>query len=218
MDLPPEPQPRQRRYSVRRQARLDAETYAKLEELASVLHRKRAQILRYVMQWRLAHTTGWTVDPSRPDRPHLVHMLVNFELLQQVQDAADAHRTSVAAWVRHAMQQVSIEDFPASWRAEATTIRSHESGYDDRRFQLRLNQATQRRLGSLMLTFDRSAAEIIRQLMTQATPEHFPSSWQVTAHEHRAREAQPSHDGLTGRDPFEGRQEARGWNGHIAPR
>jgi hypothetical protein len=100
MHPPPEPQPRQRRYSVRRQARLDAETHAKLEELARTFHRKRAQILRYVMQWGLAHTTGWTVDPSSLDRAHLVHMLVNSELLQEVQDAADAHRTSVAAWVR----------------------------------------------------------------------------------------------------------------------
>jgi hypothetical protein len=176
-----------------------------------------AQILRYVMQWGLAHTTGWTIDPSSPDRAHLVRMLVNSELLQEVRDAADAHRTSVAAWGRHAMQQVSIEDVPASWRAEATTIRSHASGYDDRRFQLRLGQAAQRKLGSLMQAVDRSAAEIIRPLMTQATPERLPSSWQMTAHEHRAREAQPTHDGLTGRAPFEGRNGARGRNGHVSP-
>jgi predicted transcriptional regulator len=43
---PPKPRPRQRRSSVRRQARLDAEMHAKLEELAHTFHRKRAQILR----------------------------------------------------------------------------------------------------------------------------------------------------------------------------
>jgi hypothetical protein len=98
MHRPPETRPRHRRYRVRRQARLDTETHAKLEALAHTFHRKRAQILRYVMQWGLTHTTGWTVDPSSPDRAHLVHMLVNSELLQEVQDAADAHGTSVAAW------------------------------------------------------------------------------------------------------------------------
>jgi hypothetical protein len=43
--------PRHVRYSVRHQARLDAETHAKLEELADAFRRKRAAILRFVMQW-----------------------------------------------------------------------------------------------------------------------------------------------------------------------
>jgi hypothetical protein len=84
---PPEPQPRQRRDSVRHQARLDAETHAKLEELARTVHRKRAAILRHVMGWGLTQTRGWTVAPSIPDRPHLVHLLVESELLWQVQHA-----------------------------------------------------------------------------------------------------------------------------------
>jgi predicted transcriptional regulator len=50
MNPPSGPHPRQRRYSVRQQARLDAETHAKLEALATALHRKRAQVLRHVMQ------------------------------------------------------------------------------------------------------------------------------------------------------------------------
>jgi len=96
----PEPQPRQRRYNVRCQARLDAETQAKLVVPRKTFHRKHAQILRQVMRWALAHTEGWTIDPSIPDRPYLVHTLVEPELLQQVQDAAAARRVSVAAWVR----------------------------------------------------------------------------------------------------------------------
>jgi hypothetical protein len=40
-------------YSVRYQARLDAETWAKLEELAAAFHWKRSAILRSVMQWGL---------------------------------------------------------------------------------------------------------------------------------------------------------------------
>src|SRR5919109_2354858 len=103
----PKPQPRQRRYSVRQQARPDRETQAKLEALAAALHRKRAAILRYVMQWGLVHTTGWTVDFSIPGRPYLVHALAEADLLQKVQDAAGACGTSVAAWLRLAMRQVT---------------------------------------------------------------------------------------------------------------
>jgi hypothetical protein len=101
MNASPKPQPRQRRYRVRQQARLDRETHAKLEAMATALHRQRSAILRYVMQWGLAHTNGWTVDRSPPDRLHLVHMLVEPELLQQVQDAAAAHSVTMAAWLRH---------------------------------------------------------------------------------------------------------------------
>jgi predicted transcriptional regulator len=204
MHAPPQPQPRRRRYTARHQARLDAETHAKLAELSSGFHRKRAAILHYVMQWGLAHTEGWTIDLSIPDRPHLVHMLVQPELLQQVQDAADAHGVSMATWLRHAMHQVTPEDFPPSWRAGETTPRSHDSGYYGTRFMLRLDEVTSRKLTTLTQTFDRSAAEIIRQLITRATPEDFPPSWQTTAHEGRARKGQPSHDGLAGRVTLEG--------------
>jgi hypothetical protein len=92
--------PRQRRYRIRHQARLDAETHAKLEELVSALHRKLAAILRFVISWGLAHTQEWTIDPSIPDRLHLMHILVAPELLQQVQAAADAHESSVAVWMQ----------------------------------------------------------------------------------------------------------------------
>jgi hypothetical protein len=47
MNPPLEPQPRQRRYSIRYQARLEAETMTTLEELAGTFHRKRGQILRH---------------------------------------------------------------------------------------------------------------------------------------------------------------------------
>jgi predicted transcriptional regulator len=192
----PEPQPRRRRYSVRYQARLNAETHAKLEALANTFHRKRAAILRYVMQWGLAYTTAWTVDPSIPDCPHLVHMLVDPELCQQVQEAADVHGTSVAAWLRHAMRQVTPDDFPPSWRAEETAVRSHDSGYFRRKFGLRLDNVASRKLEALTLTFDRSADEIIRQLIAQAAPDDFPQSWQLAVDEERQRETQARAGGL----------------------
>src|SRR5262245_11656882 len=103
--------------SVRRQALFTGETDTKLEDLAKSIHRKRAAILRCVMHWGLAHTHSWTIDRSIPAKAHLVTMLVEPAFLQQVQDAAAAHEVIVAAWVRHAMRQVTLEDFPPSWRA-----------------------------------------------------------------------------------------------------
>jgi predicted transcriptional regulator len=135
-------QPRTRRYSVRYQARLDAETHTKLEELAAAFHRKRSAILHSVMQWGLTQTRGWTVGMAIPGTVRTVSILLEPALLQHVQEAAAAHGTTVAAWVRHAMRQVTIEDFPASWRAQKTTSRSHDSGAYHRRFMLRLNEET----------------------------------------------------------------------------
>jgi len=185
------PPPRHVRYSLRRQVRLDTETHAKLDELAKTFHRKRAQILRYVMQWGLAHTYGWTINPSISDRPHMVHMLVARELCQQVQDAAAAHEVSMAAWLRQVMRQVNPEDFPVSWRAGEVASRSHKSGYFHRKLGLRLDEVISRKLEALMHTFDRPAAAIIRALITQAMPEDFPQSWQIAAMGRRPQDAQP---------------------------
>jgi predicted DNA-binding protein len=182
------PQPRHKRYHVRWQAQLDAETHATLEALAKTFHRKRAQILRHVMPWALARMQRWTIAPSIPDRPHLVHMLVDPELCQRVQDAA-AHGVSVAAWVRQAMRQVTPEDFPPSWRAEASAARSHESGDFHRKCGLRLDAVTSRILAAFMHTFERSAAAIIRELIAQASPEDFPPSWHMAAIEPRPQDA-----------------------------
>jgi hypothetical protein len=124
----PRPQPRQRRYSVGHQARLDAEMHTTLKVLAGG-HQKRGQVLRHIIQWGLARTEEWTVDRSIPDRCHLVHMLLDRALLQQAQDGADARGLTVAAWLRHAMRQLTLETFPASWCAREMSLRSHDYGY-----------------------------------------------------------------------------------------
>jgi hypothetical protein len=118
-------------------------------------------------------------------------------MLQQVQAAANAHGDGVAAWERHAMRQVRGDDFPASWHAAAVhggTPRSHDSRYYGQRFMLRLDEETSTKLGTLMQTFHRSAAEIIRQLIAQVTPEDFPPSWHMAAMERRPSGA-PLSDG-----------------------
>ena len=88
---------------------------------------------------------------------------------------------SVAAWVRHAGRQVTLDGFAASWRAEEGGSRSYESGYYHRRFQLRLDHdmQTKMKMEMFMQTFHRSAAEVICQLIAQATREDFPASWQL---------------------------------------
>jgi hypothetical protein len=137
------------------------------------------------MQWGLVYTHGWTVDPSIPDRAHLVHMLVALELLQQVQEAAAVHGADVAAWERYAMRLVTREDFPPSWRAGETTPRSYDSRYYGQRFMLRLDEMTTTKLQHLVEHFDKPRAEIIRQLIAQARPEGFPRSWQMAVQERR---------------------------------
>jgi predicted transcriptional regulator len=177
--------PRHVRYSVRYQARLDAETSAKLEELAKIFHRKRSVILRVAMGWGLTHMREWTGDQSIPASVQVVHVLVEPALMQQVQVAADHQRISMATWMREAMRRITPDDFPASWRAGETAVRSHESGYYDRKFQVRLNEATSRKLETLTTTFHRSAADVIRQLVAQANPEDFPRSWHLARGERR---------------------------------
>jgi predicted transcriptional regulator len=189
MTLPPEPQPRQHRYRVRHQARLDAKTSATLEALANTSHRKRAAILRYVMDWGLARTQRWTINTLISDHPHLVHMLIEPDLTRQVQTAADSHGATMASWLRQAMRQVTRDDFPPSWRAGDSAPRSHESDYFYRKFGLRLDEVTSRKLEALTNTFHRSAAEIIRQLIAQVTLEDFPPRWQRAILECRASPA-----------------------------
>jgi predicted transcriptional regulator len=189
MTLPRAPYLRHVRYGVRYQTRLDAETSATLEELARIFHRKRAAVVRYVMQWGLAHTGGWTIDSSIPASRHLIHLLLDTERLQHVQAAAAARGASVVAWVRHAMHQLARDDFPASWRAGEPPARLHESGYYGRQFGLRLDEATSQKLERLTQTFHRSAAEVIRQLVAQAKLEDFPRSWHLARGERREGDA-----------------------------
>jgi hypothetical protein len=117
-----------------------------------------------------------------PGTVHTVGMLLEPELLQQLQDAAATHGVTVATWVCHALWQVTLDDFPASWHAEAAQddLRgSHDSRRYGTRLILRLDNETSKKLGILTRTFDRSAAEVIRHLIVQATPEDFPPSWRV---------------------------------------
>jgi hypothetical protein len=49
------------------------------------------------MQWGLHHSEGWTIYQSSPTTVHLVPVLLEPKLLQQVQDATAVHGVTVAA-------------------------------------------------------------------------------------------------------------------------
>jgi hypothetical protein len=83
---------------------------------------------------------------------NMVVMLVESKLFQQIQDAAATNSGTVVAWVRHALRQVTPDDFPASWHAEAAQDdqqRSHDSRRYGTRFMPRLDDETSNTLGIL---------------------------------------------------------------------
>jgi hypothetical protein len=191
VNSPSDLHPRQRRYSARHQARLDAETHAKLEELRCAFLRKRVPIVRYIMQWALRHSDGWTIDRSTVAAVSPVPVLLEPDLLQQVQAATAAYGVSVAARLREAMRRIAADDFPASWRLGESAVRLHESGYFHQKFGMRLDEVTSRKLEAFTQTFHRPAADVIRQLIAQAKPEDFPPSWHLVAAERQRRGVQP---------------------------
>jgi predicted DNA-binding protein len=140
------------------------------------------------MQWGITHGPAWIVDRSIPASPHIVPLLLEPELLQQVQAAADAHSAAVASWLRHAMRQVTAGDFPPSWQAGETAPRSHDSAYYGTRFVMRLDPQTRETLEHFSRHFDQPVAEVIRQVVRQAKIEDFPESWHLAVRERRARE------------------------------
>jgi hypothetical protein len=115
------------------------------------------------MQWGITSGKAWTVDRSIPASPHIVPLLLEPELLQQVHDAAEAHGANVAAWLRHALRRVTPANFPPSWQAGETAPRSHDSAYYGKRFVMRLDPQTREKLEHFSDHFDQPVVEVIRQ-------------------------------------------------------
>jgi predicted transcriptional regulator len=143
------------------------------------------------MQWGIRHSEGWTINRSPVVAVPPVPVLLEPELIQQVQEVAAAQGVSMVEWLREAMRRIAADDFPASWHANEAEGRSHDSGHYGRRFMLRLDNETSSKLETLTQAFNRSAAEVIRQLIVQARPEEFPKSWQLAVDEQHQRETQP---------------------------
>jgi predicted transcriptional regulator len=185
------PQPPKSRTTIRMDARLDARTRAKVDDLAKHFHKPRAAVVCHIMHWGLSRGQTATLDGEGSEGPvrHL-YCYVDTELHARVERAASAAGVKIAPWLRHIVRQIAIMDFPASWQEATSHGRSRDSCTYSRRFMLRLDEPSQTKLQQLIDQFHMSKAEIIRQLIVQAAPEDFPPSWQLQAAERRARPAQ----------------------------
>jgi len=170
-------------------ARLDAATRQKVDDLAQRFHRPRAMVLCQIMEWGLSREQPAFFDQAESPSPvrHL-SLYVPSELHKQIEKAAIAAGVKVAPWLRHMARQITITDFPASWQAATPRERSHDSRTYTERFMLRLDKPSQTKLEQLVTQFGASKAEIIRHLIAHATPDAFPKSWHVRAAEHRSRQ------------------------------
>jgi hypothetical protein len=172
--------PRKPPANIRLDARLDATTRAKVDDLARHFHQPRGAVLSHIMPWGLSREQRGALDQGASQGPvrHL-SLDVPFELHARVQQAAAAAGVHTAPWLRQMIRQVTPEDFPASWHEGHAAERSHESRRYGKRFMLRLDGQTWATLDAWSAHFERSAAEIIRQLLAQATPDTFPASWHL---------------------------------------
>jgi predicted transcriptional regulator len=188
--------PDQPRDSIRMDARLDAMTRAKVDALATRFHRPRAAVLIQIMQWGLSRGQIGSLEQGDAQGPvrHLSLYVVS-ELYARVQQAATAAGVKTASWLRHMVRQVTITDVPKSWEEEQSEKRFHDSCTYGTRFMLRLDEPSREQLQHLVERFDVSKAEIIRQLIAQATPEDFPKSWHMRAAERRAQQARQNRTG-----------------------
>jgi hypothetical protein len=188
VNQPPDHDPREPRASIRMDARLDSITRRTVDDLAEHFQQPRAEVLCHIMHWDLSHKQPGPLDQGDAQGPvrHL-YLYVESELYERLEKAATAAGMKIAPWLRHMVRQITIEDFPASWRQERSEKRSHDSRTYGKRFMLRLDGPSQTKLQQIVKQFGVSKAEIIRQLVAQAEPEDFPASWQMSAAERRVQ-------------------------------
>ena len=100
------------RSSIRMDARLDATTRAKVDELAKRFHQPRAAVLCHIMQWGLSRGQTETLDSGESEGPvrHL-YLYVDTALHAQVEKAATAAGMKIAPWLRTMVRQMTIDGF-----------------------------------------------------------------------------------------------------------
>jgi hypothetical protein len=119
---------REPRTSIRIDARLDATTRAKVDELTQRFHQPRAAVVCHIMHWGLSRGRAELRDGGGAEGPvrHL-YLYVDIELHAQVEQAATAAGMKIAPWLRAMVRQITTADFPASWEEERSEERSHDS-------------------------------------------------------------------------------------------
>jgi hypothetical protein len=104
---------RPQRYTARLEVYLDPATQTKITRFVTAIHRRRSAVLRHVLEWSLSHGQGWKIDRSRPlGRAQRVFLRLEPERRERVEDAATAAGGDISAWLRYAVQQVNVADFP----------------------------------------------------------------------------------------------------------
>jgi hypothetical protein len=163
-------------------ARLDSATRAKVDDLAQYFHQPRAAVVCHIMHWGLNRGRAEIRDGGGAEGPvrHLYCYVVT-ALHARVEEAAAMAGINMAPWLRAMVRQITTADFPASWEVERSEKRSHHFPMYGTRFMLRLDAASETKLQQFITQFGTSKTAIIRQLIMQATPEDFPTSWQMRA-------------------------------------
>jgi hypothetical protein len=159
-----------------------------VDDLVKYFRRPRAAVLCHIMEWGLGREQTGPLDQGEAQGPvrHL-YLFVETELYERVEKAAAAAGGKIAPWLRHMVRQIAMADFPASWQEARSEERFHDSRIYGTRFMVRLDEPSQTKLQQLVKHFGTSKAKIIRQLIAQAEPEDFPSSWQMRAAEPRVQ-------------------------------
>jgi hypothetical protein len=101
------------------------------------------------------------------------------ERREQVEAAATTAGGDISAWLRHAVDLVTMADFPASWQAASTEQqrapkRSHDSRQYGTRFMLGLDEDSLGKLDAFTEVFAPSRADVIRQRITRRARRGFP--------------------------------------------
>jgi hypothetical protein len=162
----------------------------KVDDLAKHFHKPRAAIVCQIMHWGLSRERTETLDHGESQGPvHHLYFYVVSELHARVKKAATAAGGTIAPWLRQMVRQIAITDVPASWEEERSEERSHDSSVYSTRFVLRLDEASRTTLQNLVERFHVSKADLIRQLIAQATDDDFPRSWHTRAAERRAQQS-----------------------------
>jgi hypothetical protein len=160
---PPDHKPSEPRSSIRMDARLDATTRAKVDELAKQFHQPRAAVLCHIMRWGLTRGQAEMLDGGALEGPvrHL-SLVADTALHARVEKAATAAGLKIAPWLRSMVRRITLTDVPASWHEATPEERSHDSQIYDTRFMLRLDKTSQTMLEQLISQFRASKAAIIR--------------------------------------------------------